>query len=244
MVFLDIGYKQTLNKKGNVMEGQIADTAAQLTLWGLFMRADIVVKLVMIGLTFASIWTWAIIFYKNKLLGAVRESSDDFENHFWSGESFDALAKKIGDKANNPLEAIFLTAVNELKRSQGGQSVQNRVERAMHVTLHREMEELERHLPVLASIGSSAPFVGLFGTVWGIMNAFTAIAVSGQTSLTVVAPGIAEALFATAIGLVAAIPATLGYNKLATDLDRLYGRAETFAGDLTGVISRQIDNDK
>lgn len=219
-----------------------AHVAEQLTLWGLFMRADIVVKLVMVGLTFASIWTWAIIFYKNKLLNAVRESADEFENAFWSGESFDALAKNIGERASNPLESIFLTAVGELKQGQGSATVQTRVERSMSVTLHREMEDMEKHLPVLASIGSSAPFVGLFGTVWGIMNAFTAIAASGQTSLTVVAPGIAEALFATAIGLVAAIPATLGYNKLSVDLDRLYGRAESFAGDLTSVIGRQIED--
>lgn len=226
------------------MEEQVAGLASQMTLWGLFLRADIVVKLVMIGLAVASVWTWAIIFYKNKMLIKVRRASDDFENAFWSGESFDSLVNSIGNSPKSHLELMFLGAVDELKRPKNSQSVQTRMERAMHVALHREMEYLERHLPVLASIGSSAPFVGLFGTVWGIMNAFTAIAVSGQTSLTVVAPGIAEALFATAIGLVAAIPATLGYNKLMTDLDKLHGRAETFAVDLTGIVSRQMDSDK
>ena len=225
------------------MEVQAVDAAAQLTLWGLFLRADFLVKAVMIGLTLASVWTWAIIFYKNKMINSVRDAADDFENDFWSGEAFDALASKIGDKSNNPLAAVFVSAVNELQRSKGGRSVQKRIELAMNVTLQREMDELERGLPALASVGSAAPFVGLFGTVWGIMNAFTAIAASGQTSLTVVAPGIAEALFATAIGLVAAIPATLGYNKLATDLDRLFGRAETFSGDLSGIISRQIEGE-
>ena len=224
------------------MEVQAVEAASELTMWALFMRADLLVKSVMIGLAFASIWTWAIIFYKNRVISSVRDSAEEFEQEFWSGESFDVLAKKIGDEPHNPLAAVFVTAVNELQRSKSSsENVQKRLDRSMNVTLQREFDDLERHLPVLASIGSAAPFVGLFGTVWGIMNAFTAIAASGQTSLTVVAPGIAEALFATALGLVAAIPATLGYNKLATDLDRLFGRSETFAGDLSGIISRQIE---
>ena len=224
---------------------------AGLSIWSLFWRADIIVKLVMMMLLAASLWSWAIIFDKSLRLRSLRNQAADFEESFWSGGSLEDLYDRIGRDPGHPMAAVFAAAMEELRRAMQRQDiiaddrlragVQQRINQAMQVTVDREMDRLERYMGFLATVGSTAPFVGLFGTVWGIMNAFTAIAVSKDTSLTVVAPGIAEALFATALGLLAAIPAVFAYNKLSTDLDRYGSRLETFAAEFHSLLSRQLD---
>ncbi len=221
---------------------------ANLSLWGLFMQADIVVKLVMLALLAASVWVWAIVFEKWSTLRRVNREADGFEDRFWSGGSLDELYDTEGAKPRNPMAAVFGAAMGEWRRSTrvagadiARSSVRERVERAMGVTIQREMERMERWMVFLASIGSTAPFIGLFGTVWGIMHSFAAIAAMHNTNLAVVAPGIAEALFATAIGLVAAIPAVLAYNKISTDLARFAARMEAFAAEFGAILSRQSE---
>ncbi|MGY8995288.1 MAG: protein TolQ, partial [Alphaproteobacteria bacterium] len=216
-----------------------------------FWRADIIVKLVMLMLLAASMWSWAIIFDKSLRLRSLRNQAEEFEESFWSGGSLEDLYDRIGRDPGHPMAAVFAAAMEELRRAMQRQDiiaddrlragVQQRINQAMQVSVDREMDRLERYMGFLATVGSTAPFVGLFGTVWGIMNAFTAIAVSKDTSLTVVAPGIAEALFATALGLLAAIPAVVAYNKLSTDLDRYGSRLETFAAEFHSLLSRQLD---
>ncbi len=238
------------------MENQVVDTLAlggsvsyDMTIWGLFLEADIVVKLVLLLLIAASFWTWAVIFEKIIRMRRLRGYAERFEEAFWSGGSLDELYEDIDREPQDPMSSIFVSAMREWHRSadrvvgnaETKASLQQRIERVMQITLGREMERLERHMIFLASVGSSAPFVGLFGTVWGIMNSFTSIAASENTSLAVVAPGIAEALFATALGLVAAIPAVIGFNKLSGDLGRYAGRLEAFAGEFGAIMSRQLD---
>ncbi|MAJ92963.1 MAG: protein TolQ [Rhodospirillaceae bacterium] len=224
---------------------------ADMSIWGLFMQADLIVKAVMIGLLLASFWCWAIIFEKIIRMRRLRRQASQFEESFWSGGSLDDLFDRIGSRPVDPMSAIFSSAMREWRRStsrKGGdseashQSLSERIDRVMQITLNRELEQLERYMTFLASVGSTAPFVGLFGTVWGIMNSFTAIAVSKNTSLAVVAPGIAEALFATALGLVAAIPAVIAYNKLSTDINRYAGRLEAFAVEFGAILSRQAED--
>ncbi len=221
-----------------------------MSIWGLFFDADIVVKIVLLVLLVASFWTWAIIFDKVMRMRRLKAHAEDFEEAFWSGGSLDDLYDEIDRSPQDPMSSLFVSAMREWRRSssrgsigteQAKTSLQQRIERIMQITLGREMESLERHMVFLASVGSSAPFVGLFGTVWGIMNSFTSIAAAENTSLAVVAPGIAEALFATALGLVAAIPAVIGFNKLSNDLGRYAGRLEAFAGEFGAILSRQMD---
>jgi biopolymer transport protein TolQ len=224
---------------------------ASMSVWSLFWRADVIVKLVMLMLLAASVWCWAIIFDKAMRLRKLRSEAEDFEESFWSGGSLEDLYDRIGRDPGHPMAAVFAAAMEELRRAMQRQDiiaddrlragVQQRINQAMQVTVDREMDRLERYMGFLATVGSTAPFVGLFGTVWGIMNAFTAIAISKDTSLTVVAPGIAEALFATALGLLAAIPAVIAYNKLSTDLDRYGSRLETFSAEFHSLLSRQLD---
>jgi biopolymer transport protein TolQ len=228
----------------------LGQAAHDLSLWGLFLQADWIVKAVMLGLLVASIWVWAIVFDKVTSLRRANKAADAFEDRFWSGGSLDDLYAKEGEDPSHPLAAVFGAAMREWRRSVGNTGVmggaKERVERAMAVTIGREMERLERWMIFLASVGSVAPFIGLFGTVWGIMNSFAAIAGMQNTNLAVVAPGIAEALFATAIGLVAAIPAVLAYNKISTDLGRFAGRMESFATEFAAILPRQTEaaNDK
>jgi biopolymer transport protein TolQ len=221
-----------------------------LSVWGLFMQADIVVKIVMVMLLLASFWSWAIIFEKVMRMRRLRSRALQFEEAFWSGGSLDDLYDRIDNRPSDPMASIFVSAMREWRRfaartdrnsGEAKSSLLQRVERVMDITLGREMERLERQMIFLASVGSAAPFIGLFGTVWGIMNAFTSIAASKNTSLAVVAPGIAEALFATALGLVAAIPAVIAFNKLSNDIGRYAQRLEGFAGEFAAIISRQID---
>jgi len=229
------------------------DAAYDLTIWGLFADADLVVQVVLLLLLLASFWTWAIIFEKWLRIRRLRSRAEDFEEDFWSGGSLDDLYEQMDQRPNDPMSAIFVSAMKEWRRSaargvlssdRSRVSLQQRIERVMDITLGREMQRLERHMIFLASVGSSAPFVGLFGTVWGIMNAFTSIAASKNTTLVVVAPGIAEALFATALGLVAAIPAVIGFNKLSTDLGRYSGRLDAFAGEFAAILSRQLEESR
>jgi biopolymer transport protein TolQ len=220
-----------------------------LSLWGLFLQADWVVKLVMIGLLLASVWVWAIVFEKVTSIRRVNRAADAFEDEFWSGGSLDDLFRREGDQPAHPMAAIFGAAMREWRRSAtrlvgsdlAAAGLKERIDRTMNVTVQREMDRLERWMVFLASVGSVAPFVGLFGTVWGIMNSFAAIAGMQSTNLAVVAPGIAEALFATAIGLVAAIPAVLAYNKISSDLARFAGRLEGFAAEFGAILSRQSE---
>ena len=224
---------------------------AGLSVWSLFWRADFIVKLVMFVLLAASIWSWAIIIDKTTRLRRLRGQAANFEEAFWSGGSLDDLYDRIGRLPDNPMAAVFCAAMDELRRAMQRQDMiadgglraglKQRIGQAMQVSVDREMDRLERHMGFLATVGSTAPFIGLFGTVWGIMNAFAAIAVARDTSLTVVAPGIAEALFATALGLLAAIPAVIAYNKLSADLDRYGGRLENFAAEFHALLSRQLD---
>ena len=233
---------------------QTVDTAApaaptaSLSLWGLFLQADVVVKLVMLILLLASVWVWAIIIEKSISIRRVNREANVFEDQFWSGGSLDELYDREGADPTNPIAAVFGAAMSEWKRTVrisgvdiGLTAVKERIDRAMNVTIMREMDRLERFMIFLASVGSTAPFVGLFGTVWGIMHSFSAIAAMHNTNLAVVAPGIAEALFATAIGLVAAIPAVLAYNKISTDLSRFAGRLEGFGTEFGAILSRQAE---
>ena len=223
--------------------------SGDLSIIGLFFQADLVVKLVMLLLVFASFWCWAIIFEKIRRMRKLAEQADRFEENFWSGGSLDDLYDRVGARPEDPMSAIFTAAMREWRRSPGGVNggddgragLTDRIDRVMSITLGREMQHLERYMIFLASVGSTAPFVGLFGTVWGIMNSFQAIAISKNTSLAVVAPGIAEALFATALGLVAAIPAVIAYNKLSSDIGRYAGRLEAFAGEFSAILSRQAE---
>ncbi len=222
--------------------------AGDLSLVGLFLQADIVVKLVMVMLIIASVWVWAIVFEKTTSLRRASRAANVFEDRFWSGGSLDELYDDEGAKPTHPMAAVFGAAMSEWRRSLrvagadfSRSGVRDRVERAMGVTIQREMERLERWMIFLASVGSTAPFIGLFGTVWGIMHSFSAIAAMHNTNLAVVAPGIAEALFATAIGLVAAIPAVLAYNMVSTDLSRFASRLEGFGTEFGAILSRQSE---
>jgi biopolymer transport protein TolQ len=227
----------------NPAPGIVADN---LTLWSLFYNADIMVKLVMVGLIVASVWVWAIVIDKVLLFGRMRRAMDRFEQAFWSGQSLEELYKSLSSRPTHSMAALFVAAMREWKRSLEGQArsftgLQMRIEKVMDVTIAREVERLERRLLVLATVGSAGPFVGLLGTVWGIMTSFRAIAGQQSTSLAVVAPGIAEALFATAIGLIAAIPATIFYNKFTSEVNRQAQRLEGFADEFSAILSRQID---
>ncbi|MFC1673342.1 protein TolQ [Pseudomonadota bacterium] len=240
------------------MEGSVIDAvtlggsmaAPDFSMWSLFLRADWVVKAVILMLVLASVWCWAIIFEKLTRLKKLNALAKTFETTFWSGQNLEAIHDKIGNKPNDPMSAVFVSAMREWRRAAekghvgstiANTSLTERIDRVMQITVSREMDGVERYMTFLASTGSTAPFVGLFGTVWGIMNAFQSIAVSKNTSLAVVAPGIAEALFATALGLLAAIPAVLAYNKISRDLERYSGRLEGFAIEFSAILSRMMD---
>ena len=217
-----------------------------MALLTLFKEASFVVQLVMIGLLLCSVWVWAIAIEKTLLYARMRRAMDRFEQAFWSGESLEELYRTLSARPTHSMAALFVAAMREWKRSLEGQvhsfsGLQMRIEKVMDVTIAREVEILERRLLVLATVGSAGPFVGLFGTVWGIMTSFQSIAASENTSLAVVAPGIAQALLATAIGLVAAIPATIFYNKFSSEVNKQAQRLEGFADEFAAILSRQID---
>ena len=229
-----------------MIPADVAPVIHDMSLWSLFWQAHVVVKLVMAGLLFASVWCWAIIINKSLLFAKTERAFDRFEEIFWSGKSLEELFAALEPRSPIGLASIFVTAMREWKRSFSGngrsvQSLSQRIDKVIDVAIQREVERLESGILALASIGSAAPYVGLFGTVWGIMVAFTSIAASRDTSLAVVAPGIAEALFATAIGLFAAIPAVLAYNRLQAQVGKFQTRLETFGDEFSAILSRQID---
>ena len=235
-----------MNPADAMQAAQSASGAHDLSLFGLFWNAHIVVKLVILGLLAASVWSWAIIVDKMLLFARTKREMDRFEDIFWSGQSLEELYRSLSDRPTVGLGAVFVAAMREWKRSFEGSgrsvaSLAQRIDKVLDVTIQREVERLDSRLLFLASIGSAAPYIGLFGTVWGIMASFTAIAASKNTSLAVVAPGIAEALFATAIGLFAAIPAVLAYNKLQAEVTKQQSRLESFADEFSAILSRQID---
>ena len=219
---------------------------ADLSIWGLFWQADLVVKAVMLGLLLASIWSWAIIVDKSMLYSRVRRQMNQFERVFWSGQSLEELYQQLSERPSMGLGTVFVAAMKEWKRSheQNAASpigMESRLDKVLDVAISRESEMLEKRLGFLATVGSASPFIGLFGTVWGIMNAFTAIAAASSTNLSVVAGPIAEALFATAIGLLAAIPAVIAYNKLSADANKMISRLEGFADEFSTILSRQLE---
>ncbi len=224
-----------------------AALGGEFSLWSLFLSAGLVVKAVMGLLAFASIWSWAVIIDKSLLFGRLRRKSARFEDQFWSGKPLEELYRKIADKADHPMARVFKAGMTEWGRTKdapsGGLAIgaKDRIEKVMNVAVARELEKAESSLGVLATIGSAAPFVGLFGTVWGIMTAFQAIAATKDTNLAVVAPGIAEALFATALGLLAAIPAVVGYNRYSAALNSYAVRLQGFADEFATILSRQLD---
>jgi len=233
------------------METEVAAVAmgGDFSLWSLFLRADPIVKTVMGILVIASIWSWAVMIDKSLTFGRLKRKSNKFEAQFWSGKPLDDLFRKTRDKADHPMARVFAAAMEEWGRSKDtGRSdvlvvgARDRIDKVLQVSVARELEKTESNLGVLATVGSAAPFVGLLGTVWGIMNAFQAIAVTKDTNLAVVAPGIAEALFATALGLVAAIPAVVGYNRYSAALNSYAVRLQGFADEFSAILSRQLDD--
>ena len=204
----------------------------------LFLRADFVVKSVIIILIAASIYSWALIFEKQRLFKKIEKSTNNFEEKFWKSKSAENFYNNLSNKAQDPLTNIFQSAMVELiKTKSKSSSVQSaRVSRVLEISGNKEINLIEKHFTFLATVGSTAPFIGLFGTVWGIMNSFQSIAISRNTSLAIVAPGIAEALFATALGLLAAVPAVVAYNKFTSDSRKYSGRIENFSKRFISII--------
>lgn len=224
--------------------------SGDMSMIGLFMQADLIVKVVIMILVISSVWCWAIIFEKRSTIGKINRRANKFEDAFWSGEPLDKLYQRIKKSADDPLLKTFSAGMEEWQntvstglpdKEELQASLRQRVERAMSITISREMATLERGMTFLATVGSTAPFIGLFGTVWGIMNSFTSIAHTNNTSLAVVAPGIAEALFATALGLIAAIPAVVAYNGFSSRLSHYAGRLDGFVADFSAILSRHLE---
>ncbi len=231
------------------IEKKIIEESSDFSIFSLFLQADVVVKIVIILLLISSIWSWTIIFSKYSNLKGILMETEDFEEKFYSSETLSKLSKRIGGQPTHPMEAVFFAAMVYFDRIKTGFSNKNfdfkksfceNVKKEMEIVINKELTGLEKGLNFLASVGSTAPFIGLFGTVWGIMNSFTAIGISQNTSLAVVAPGIAEALFATALGLVAAIPAVLFFNKFNNMLESINNKLEVFSDEILVIISKEI----
>ena len=231
------------------IEKKIIEESQDFSIFSLFLQADIVVKIVIIILLLSSVWSWTIIFSKYTGLKGILMETEDFEEKFYSSETLSKLSKRIGGQPTHPMEAVFFAAMVYFDRIKTGFSNKNfdfkksfceNVKKEMEIVINKELSSLEKGLNFLASVGSTAPFIGLFGTVWGIMNSFTAIGISQNTSLAVVAPGIAEALFATALGLVAAIPAVLFYNKFSNMLENINNKLDVFSEDILVIISKEL----
>ena len=226
------------------METEIANQVVGLggandfSLWQLFLRADFVVKAVILILIASSIFSWTLIFDKVRLFRRIDKTTKSFEDKFWKSKSAEAFYKNLPNKTDDPLTIIFKSAMGEVIKTRSKSSaVQSaRVERVLEVSIDAQIKSIEKNFTYLATIGSTAPFIGLFGTVWGIMNSFQSIAISRNTSLAIVAPGIAEALFATALGLLAAIPAVVAFNKFSSDSKKYSQKLENFSKKLLSII--------
>jgi biopolymer transport protein TolQ len=229
----------------------MAQPVTDFSFMSLFLRADFVVKAVMAILVFASVWSWTVIVDRQFAFMGLGRKAKRFERAFWSGRSLDEMYKQINEQPRDPMERVFIAAMREWTNGRSNidsdlqvVSLKERIDRVMALTVSRELSRAERGLGILASIASASPFIGLFGTVWGIMNSFRAIAASHDTNLAVVAPGIAEALFATALGLLAAVPAVIFYNKFSADTARYANRLEGYADELSAIFSRRISGGK
>ena len=219
-----------------------------LSMYGMFMDSDLFMKILILGLLFTSVWCWTIIFDKVVRFKKIRREMKVFESQFWSGGALDKLYATYSKGTKNPLAIIFVAAIQEWKRStketKGKKAtikLSERIDKVMQIAVDKQVEKLETKMTFLASTGSVAPLLGLFGTVWGIMDAFNAIGATQSTNIAAVAPGVAEALFTTAVGLIAAIPAVIAYNKLSSDIERMAHRMETFSGELGAILSRQAE---
>ena len=231
------------------IEKKVLEESNDFSIFSLFLQADIVVKIVIILLIFSSVWSWAIIFSKYSTLKNILIDTEDFEENFYASETLSKLSKKLGSQPTHPIEAVFFSAMVYFDKVKSGFTNKNfefkkafceNIKNEMEIVINKEISNLEKGLNFLASVGSTAPFIGLFGTVWGIMNSFTAIGISQNTSLAVVAPGIAEALFATALGLVAAIPSVLFFNKFNNMLENITNKLNVFSDEIILIISKEI----
>ena len=233
----------------SIITGDVSSAALDFSLFSLFLRADLVVKSVIVILILASIWSWKIIIEKIIKIRKLKQIENEFDEIFWSGSSFDDLYEAFNINQNDPKSKIFCAAINEwkktdnlsLKKNMNLDSLKDRMNRSMQVIFNKESENIEKNLTFLATAGSTAPFIGLFGTVWGIMNSFQSIAIAQNTNLSVVAPGIAEALFATALGLFVAIPAVVAYNKISSDISKYFLSVESFIDEFTTIFFRQLE---
>ena len=234
-----------------ITSSEISTAVTDFSLLSLFLRADLVVKTVIVILIVSSIWSWTIIATKIVSHKRLKQLENEFDEIFWSGNSFDDLYETFNHDKNDPKSKIFCSAMEEWKKSKKDHSQMNssyinslkeRMIRSMLVTFNKESELIEKNLTFLATAGSTAPFVGLFGTVWGIMNSFQSIAIAQNTNLAVVAPGIAEALFATALGLFVAIPAVVAYNKISSDLSKYFISLESFIDQFSTIFFRQLES--
>ena len=202
----------------------------------LFLRADIIVKSVMILLVASSIYSWAIIIEKYRLFKKINQSSEEFENKFWKSKSAESFYNNLPQDMDDPMANVFKDTMQVIIKSKSKSNLSNRLESMLEVNIEKQLNVIEKNFTFLATVGSTAPFIGLFGTVWGIMNSFQSIAISRNTSLAIVAPGIAEALFATALGLLAAIPAVVAYNKFNSDAKKYYNKLEDFSKRFIAII--------
>ena len=234
-----------------VISANLASETLDFSLFSLFLRADFIVKSVIITLILSSVYSWTIIIGKLLSIKRLKVLDKEFDEIFWSGNSFEDLYETFNYNQSDPKSKIFCSAISEWKKSNkdigsfqsdGLNSLKERMFRSMQVTFNKETEKIEKNLTFLATAGSTAPFIGLFGTVWGIMNSFKSIAIAQNTNLSVVAPGIAEALFATALGLFVAIPAVVAYNKITSDLSKHFISLETFMDEFTTIFFRQLEN--
>ena len=234
-----------------VTSGDISSAIVDFSLLSLFLKADLVVKSVIIILIAASIYSWAVIVEKLVKMKKLKQLENEFDEIFWSGNSFEDLFETFNYNQNDPKSKIFCSAISEWKKSNkmrdraissNVNALKERMNRSMQVTFNKESEVIEKNLTFLATAGSTAPFIGLFGTVWGIMNSFQSIAIAQNTNLAVVAPGIAEALFATALGLFVAIPAVVAYNKITSDLSKYFISLESFIDEFTTIFFRQLED--
>ena len=224
------------------MEADITSQAVGLasntdfSIWKLFVRADIIVKSVIIILIACSIYSWAVIIEKIKLFKKINSSSEEFENKFWKSKSAENFYDNLPSKTEDPMARVFMDSMQVMLKSKRSSNLNEKMSRMLEINIEKQMEKIEKGYTFLATVGSTAPFIGLFGTVWGIMNSFQSIAISRNTSLAIVAPGIAEALFATALGLLAAIPAVVAYNKFNNDAKKYSQKLENFSKRFLSII--------